>query len=58
MLAGCRRPSEPEPEPATAQTLDTGSPAPDIEGKDLSGQALRLSDYRGKVVLLDFWRST
>jgi hypothetical protein len=29
--------------------------APEIEGDDLDGKPLRLSDYRGKVVVLDFW---
>jgi hypothetical protein len=29
--------------------------APEIAGKDLDGKAFKLSDYRGKVVLLDFW---
>jgi thiol-disulfide isomerase/thioredoxin len=28
---------------------------PDIEGEDLDGKAFKLSDYRGKVVLLAFW---
>jgi hypothetical protein len=32
-----------------------GKPAPEIEGKDLDGVPFKLSDYRGKVVLLDFW---
>jgi hypothetical protein len=32
-----------------------GKPAPDIEGEDIDGKRLKLSDYRGKVVLLDFW---
>lgn len=32
-----------------------GRPAPPIEGKDLNGQPLRLSDYRGKVVVVVFW---
>jgi peroxiredoxin len=29
--------------------------APDIEGQDLDGVSFQLSDYRGKVVVLDFW---
>lgn len=29
--------------------------APEIEGPDLDGVPFRLSDYRGKVVLLSFW---
>jgi hypothetical protein len=32
-----------------------GKPAPDIEGEDIDGVKFKLSDYRGKVVLLDFW---
>ncbi len=35
--------------------LNVGDLAPDIEGCDLDGHAFRLSDYRGKVVMLDFW---
>ncbi len=31
-----------------------GKMAPDIVGKDLDGQEFKLSDYRGKVVMLDF----
>jgi len=32
-------------------------PAPEIEGTDANGKRFRLSDYKGKVVLLDFWAS-
>jgi hypothetical protein len=32
-----------------------GKPAPEISGEDGDGRSFRLSDYRGKVVLLDFW---
>jgi RNA polymerase sigma factor (sigma-70 family) len=34
-----------------------GRAAPAIEGKDLNGQTVRLSDYRGKVVVVVFWAS-
>jgi hypothetical protein len=30
-------------------------PAPEIEGEDQDGVTFKLSDYKGKVVLLDFW---
>jgi thiol-disulfide isomerase/thioredoxin len=33
----------------------TGNTAPDIDGIDADGKPLRLSAYRGKVVLLNFW---
>ena len=35
--------------------LAVGKVAPDIVGEDQDGKPLKLSDYRGKVVLLDFW---
>ena len=35
--------------------LAVGKPAPEIEGVDMDGKPLRLSDYRGKVVMLVFW---
>lgn len=38
-----------------AAMLEIGSVAPDIEGADLDGVAFKLSDYRGKIVVLDFW---
>ena len=35
--------------------LAVGRVAPEIEGQDQGGNKFKLSDYRGKVVLLDFW---
>jgi len=35
--------------------LSVGHQAPDIEGEDQDGRRFKLSDYRGKVVMLDFW---
>ncbi len=35
--------------------LGIGKEAPEIEGEDLQGESFKLSDYRGKVVVLDFW---
>jgi hypothetical protein len=37
------------------RTLRVGKEAPDIAGADLDDKQFKLSDYRGKVVLLDFW---
>ncbi len=38
-----------------AENLQIGKTAPDIEGEDQDGKKFRLSEYRGKVVVLDFW---
>ena len=46
LLAGCSRQEAPVVE---------GKTAPDFTLKDLAGRQVRLSDYRGKVVLLNFW---
>ena len=37
------------------RNLAVGKPAPEITGTDLDGRPFKLSDYRGKVVLLTFW---
>ena len=37
--------------------LKVGGLAPEIEGTDLEGKPLKLSDHRGKVVVLVFWGS-
>lgn len=35
--------------------LETGAPAPDFEVLDHSGRKVRLSDYRGRSVVLWFY---
>ncbi|NPA41658.1 MAG: TlpA family protein disulfide reductase [Aquificae bacterium] len=35
--------------------LGKGKPAPDFKLKTLDGKEVSLSDYRGKVVLINFW---
>lgn len=35
--------------------LVTGKVAPEIEAEDVDGTVFKLTDYRGKVVMLDFW---
>lgn len=39
------------------QYLQPGKVAPEIEGTDVSGKRIKLSDQRGKVVMLVFWGS-
>jgi hypothetical protein len=41
--------------PASGIGLEIGMVAPEIEGVNTRGQPMRLSDFRGKVVVLDFW---
>ena len=35
--------------------LQIGMEVPDIVGEDIDGTEFKLSDYRGKVVMIDFW---
>jgi thiol-disulfide isomerase/thioredoxin len=37
------------------RSLAVGKVAPEIEGQDIDGKPMKLSDYRGKVVVLVFW---
>jgi thiol-disulfide isomerase/thioredoxin len=48
---------EAEPELYELRHLRVGQAAPEIEGEDLDGTGLKLSSYRGKVILLVFWAS-
>jgi peroxiredoxin len=45
---------EKPPEPRIPM-LKVGAAAPDFPATDAAGKAVKLSDYRGKVVILDFW---
>jgi thiol-disulfide isomerase/thioredoxin len=49
-----------EPNPALCpggQPCELPVPAPDFTARDISGKQINLRDYRGKVVLLNFWAS-
>lgn len=35
--------------------IKTGKPSPDITLADLAGKKHRLKDYRGKIVIINFW---
>jgi thiol-disulfide isomerase/thioredoxin len=41
--------------PSFAPRLIQSSPAPDFSLESLDGKTMRLSDFRGKAVLLNFW---
>ena len=44
-------PASAQPQKATAKI---GQPAPDFELKDTDGKTVKLSDYKGKIVVLDW----
>ena len=59
-VVGCsddsRKSSKKESEEGNPKPHEWGNePAPKAEGKDSEGRPLRLTEYRGKVVLVDFW---
>jgi cytochrome c biogenesis protein CcmG, thiol:disulfide interchange protein DsbE len=51
---GDNTPAEGAKGPAMA-AKDGSRPAPDFDLVSLDGQRIKLSDYQGKVVLVDFW---
>lgn len=53
LLVSCSE--APMPEHANVKPASNRKPAPDFTLKDSNGAAVKLSDYKGKVVLLNFW---
>jgi len=54
-LAGCQVQKEKGEDVSQEAQPYEGYPAPDFQLKDLSGETVRLSDLRGKAVLINFW---
>ena len=42
---------------ASAFALEIGKPAPDFTGTDINGKTIKLSDYKGKIVVLESYNS-
>lgn len=55
-LLGLERP-KPQICPGGAETCELPIPAPDFTAIDKDGKPVKLSSFRGKVVLLNFWAS-
>jgi hypothetical protein len=54
-LPGDKSVAERPAAPAMAKSPAVGTMAPEISSADTDGVDFNLSDYRGKVVMLDFW---
>lgn len=56
-LSGCDSTSSP-PSGFTRTGLKPGLQAPNIAGPDLNGQPMELAEFKGSVVVLEFWSPT
>ena len=60
LIAGCNLSTEdfesmPDSHRDNTTEFEVGEIIPELAALDTAGQELKLSDYRGKVVLLFFW---
>jgi peroxiredoxin len=42
---------------ATTFAIEVGKPAPDFTGTDINGKTVKLSDYKGKIVVIESYNS-
>ena len=42
---------------ASAFAVEIGKPAPDFTGTDINGKSIKLSDYKGKIVVIESYNS-
>src|ERR1700735_2798457 len=42
---------------ASAMAVEVGKPAPDFTGTDINGKTIKLSDYKGKIVVIESYNS-
>ena len=42
---------------ATTFAVEVGKPAPDFTGTDINGKTVKLSDYKGKIVVIESYNS-